>query len=198
MGCSLFKKMPDNNVQGSNLVVKWDDSDYDYDKELNENENLPIAQSTNEIDIEKPIIDNKFYDKYSKILGVEINKDLNKKLVIESSEWIGTKYKFATASKQKHTDCSGFVKNVYKTVYGIDLPHTSAAMAENSGKIKRNNLKEGDLVFFNINKTNVSHVGIYLFDNNFIHASVSRGVIVSNLHENYYKKHYHSSGRVEQ
>jgi len=193
MSCSLFKKIPDNSVQGSNISISWDDSDYNYDNTNDEAE----AKSTIEIDEKNTVVDSKFNDKYSKILRVELTKDLNKDLVIECSEWIGTKYRFGASQKQRTTDCSGFVRKAYEKVYGVQIPFTSLSMHKELAKIDKKDLQEGDLVFFNINKKHVSHVGIYLFDNYFIHASVSRGVMVSSLDESYYKKFYHSAGRAE-
>ena len=62
---------------------------------------------------------------------------------------------------------------------------------------KKKDLKKGDLVFFSINSSLVNHVGIYLEDGKFIHAS-RKGVVISNLNENYYKKHYQTAGRITQ
>ena len=58
-------------------------------------------------------------------------------------------------------------------------------------------LQEGDLVFFNTNGSGVSHVGIYLGNSKFIHASVSRGIMVNGLYETYYSKRYYGAGRIE-
>ena len=107
-------------------------------------------------------------------------------------DWIGVPYVTGGISK-KGTDCSGFVYNVYKDVYGIVLPRRSADM-EKEVKIlsSKTKLHRGDLVFFG--KNSVNHVGIYLGGDNFIHASTSKGVIVSSLEEKYWKLNFKSCG----
>lgn len=197
MSCSLFKKIPDQNIQENNISISWDDSDYNYNQELKNPTNIQIADAAINTEKENPIVDEKFNEKYSKILGVELYGEYDKNLIIEGSEWIGTQYKYGTSVKQQSTDCSGFVRQIYKTVYNIELPYTSISMHEKFPKIDKKDLQEGDLVFFNINQEHVSHVGIYLFNNYFIHASVSNGVIVSSLNEDYYNRFFHSGGRVE-
>ena len=67
----------------------------------------------------------------------------------------------------------------------------------NCERISNNDLKAGDLVFFKIRGNSISHVGIYLKNNLFIHASVYRGVVVNDLNETYYKKYYFAAGRVK-
>jgi len=97
------------------------------------------------------------------------------------------------------TDCSGFVLNVYRSVYGKNLARNSADMLRlNCRSIPMQNLREGNLVFFatNRNSRRVSHVGVYLKDGKFAHASSSRGVIISNLNETYYRQRWVSGGVV--
>ena len=94
-------------------------------------------------------------------------------------------------------DCSGFVSVVYKKAVDYRLPHSSDRMFAMGTAIARQNLKFGDLVFFeNIANRGVSHVGIYIGEGKFAHASTSRGVIVSRLNEDYYKKRYIGARRV--
>lgn len=120
------------------------------------------------------------------------------KLVKEAKSWLGTKYKYGGCSKDG-TDCSGFVMQVYLKVYDIKLPRTSKQQHEYCKAIKKTQLKVGDLVFFATgkNRNTVSHVGLYIGNNEFIHASSSKGVVVSRLDQNYYLRTYVSGGRVE-
>ncbi len=114
----------------------------------------------------------------------------------EARTWLGVKYKYGGDSKSG-TDCSGFVKSVYLKVTGIKLPRSSAEQQEYCRSIDRHKLAPGDLVFFSSSRGGrVSHVGLFIGSGDFIHASTSRGVMVSNLSEKYYANHYHSSGRV--
>ena len=116
----------------------------------------------------------------------------------EVKSWIGTPYKYGGNNK-RGVDCSGFVVQVYKKVYGVSLQRSSDLIYEkNCEKIKKNDLQEGDLVFFSTGRSKkINHVGIYLKSDKFVHASSSRGVIVSDLDESYYVRTYVSSGRVK-
>ncbi len=105
--------------------------------------------------------------------------------------WVGTPHMIGGTSKQG-VDCSGFVQNVYKDLYNIQLPRRSADMEKVVQTIDKGRLKEGDLVFFG--KSSVNHVGIYLRDNNFIHTSTSKGVIVSSLEEKYWRQNFLHGG----
>lgn len=121
-------------------------------------------------------------------------------LVAEAHNWIGTPYLYG-GNTRSGVDCSGLVVQVYKKIFNIALPRTSKSQQSYCRNIKRKDLKVGDLVFFATRRGDlktVSHVGIYIGDNKMIHASSSRGVIISNLDENYYTKRYLSSGRIEQ
>ncbi|MDE6353278.1 MAG: C40 family peptidase [Muribaculaceae bacterium] len=118
-------------------------------------------------------------------------------LVAEAKKWIGTPYRYGGHSKSG-TDCSGFIMEVFRAGVGIELPRTSKDQHKNSTRINANQLEVGDLVFFATGGSNggVSHVGLYIGDNNMIHASTSRGVMISGLGEKYWVKTYHSAGRV--
>ena len=136
-----------------------------------------------------------FYDEYSGILGYSLNGTENPELLREVAGWLGTPYQYGGTTKAG-ADCSGFAKEVYLDVYGINLERVTVNMAQSSRRISKRNLREGDLVFFRINGRRISHVGIYLSNNKFIHASTSRGVIVSDLDENYYSRNFAFGGRV--
>ena len=92
--------------------------------------------------------------------------------------------------------CCGI--KVYKKVYHTKLSRSTDGQKKESNKVAKRNLREGDLVFFTSNRSGkkVAHVGIYLKEGKFIHASTTRGVIVSQLNEPYYTKHWISGGRT--
>lgn len=119
-------------------------------------------------------------------------------LIREAEKWLGTPYRYGGSERGKGTDCSGLTMEVYRTVTGLKIPRNSAAQQEFCIPMKRDKLETGDLVFFSSKKGGgrVSHVGLYVNDGVFIHASTSSGVIASHLDENYYATHYHSAGRV--
>ena len=127
--------------------------------------------------------------------GIYIDSCSYESLYNEAFEWVETPYNYAGSSK-KGIDCSGLVKKLYEKIYNLQLEGGSRTIFEQVIPIQnRADLKEGDLVFFKIRKNQISHVGLYLQDGNFIHASVRSGVIISNLSEEYYNKYYFSGGR---
>ena len=121
-----------------------------------------------------------------------------KKVLQEAETWIGTPYKYAGTEKGSGADCSGFVMMVFKEAINCALPRNSAKQAEFCKRIKREKVKPGDLVFFATGKdpTKVSHVGIMVDDTNFIHASSSKGVVISSLKNKYYTDRLLEFGKV--
>lgn len=119
-------------------------------------------------------------------------------LVAEAARWLGVPYKYAGNDK-KGVDCSGLTSQVFLKTLNVKMPRSSREQQQWCINIRKENLQPGDLVFFatGSDRNRVSHVGIYIGSGDIIHASSSRGVIISNLTENYYLKRYHSSGRPE-
>lgn len=130
-------------------------------------------------------------------LGIVITAADNKKLYAAIEDWYGTPYKYGGCTKQG-VDCSCFVGNVFKTVYGVSLKRSAHDIYEhNSTPVSKDKLKEGDFVFFTNNNKKVSHVGIYLKDGMFAHSSTSRGVMISKLDNSYWKQHFYKGGRLK-
>ena len=137
----------------------------------------------------------------SKQFGIRLTQADNISLYDACSQWLGVKHRLGGNTK-KGVDCSGFTLNIYRDVYGIALERSSAnILRKNCGVINRNNLREGDLVFFRTSGSGNSkiptHVGIYLKNGKFVHASTSKGVIVSSLSEPYYIRTWITGGRVK-
>jgi len=140
----------------------------------------------------------KFYEFYSKE-GIDLNIVQNMQLYYEVFRWYRTCYHYSGTS-DKGIDCSGFVQMLYSKVYGVTVPHGSYSIFPMCRKQfkDRANLHEGDFVFFTIrSKKRISHVGVYLQNGKFAHASVHSGVTVSDLDEPYYKKYFYKFGRIE-
>ena len=130
-------------------------------------------------------------------LGIDIDMEDNHALYVESSNWLGVPYRGGGNSK-RGVDCSGLTSAIYKKVYQKNLERNSDDQRKKDcRKVKKGKLKEGDLVFFHNGrkKKRATHVGIYLKNRKFIHASTSQGVVISRLDEEYWKKHWLSGGR---
>ena len=120
-----------------------------------------------------------------------------KALLAEASKWIGTAYKYG-GDTRSGVDCSGLMINLYRNAVNIKLPRSSSQQQQYCSRISKNDLVEGDLVFFSTGSgSKVSHVGMYIGDGRMVHSSTSRGVIVSALNEAYYQRTFHSAGRVD-
>jgi lipoprotein Spr len=111
--------------------------------------------------------------------------------------WLGTPYRYS-GSDDDGMDCSGFVSAVVGEAFGLTLAASSRDMySDNVVPVERTDLQEGDLVFFRIRSRHISHVGIYLGNGRFAHASRSRGVTISSLESSYYKKYFFHGGRLK-
>ncbi|HEY0826679.1 MAG TPA: C40 family peptidase [Bacilli bacterium] len=111
-----------------------------------------------------------------------------------ANELIGVHYKYG-GTTTKGFDCSGFSMYVFKQ-FGINLPRVSRDQAKIGNAVSKNNLRPGDLLFFNTNGRGISHLGIYLGDGEFIHSSSSNGVIKNKLSQAYYVKRYVTARRI--
>jgi cell wall-associated NlpC family hydrolase len=133
--------------------------------------------------------------KYAELLGTDAAQIEATELLKSADEWYGTRYRMGGTTKTG-IDCSAFVQAVYLSAFGINVPRTAFEQFKAVNHISATEMKEGDLVFFNTTG-GVSHVGIYLRNNKFIHASVSRGVAVSDLFDPYYLRRFLGVGRIE-
>lgn len=129
------------------------------------------------------------------ILGVSEKEIAHQKLYEFVTDWYGVPYKYGGCSKSG-TDCSCLTINLYSTVYRKQLPRNADDMAKACDKVSERKADEGDMVFFKINSKMVSHVGVILKNNKFVHASTSKGVLISDLNEAYYKKYFYCYGRM--
>ena len=140
-------------------------------------------------------------DKYRSVNDVpwlENDGSLTAAVIDEAFSWLGTPYRYG-GNTRSGIDCSGLLVNVFGKVAGVKIPRSSAEQQKYCRTLKRKDARPGDLVFFS-NRSHggkVGHVGLYIGNDRFIHASSSRGVIVSDLNQKYYADHYHSAGRVE-
>ena len=112
------------------------------------------------------------------------------------NSWLGVPYKYG-GTDRNGIDCSAFVGTVFRQVYGVELHRTANDMLRDVSLISRSELREGDILFFTNSKGKVSHVGIYMKEGLFAHASTSNGVSVSRLDDTYWTKHFYKGGRIK-
>jgi lipoprotein Spr len=125
------------------------------------------------------------------------DKEMNSSLYKFIVEWYGVPYKYGSCSKDG-VDCSGFVNLLYKTVYSKTLERKSDDIFHKQcKKISKQDVREGDLVFFKIDSKEITHVGVYLKNDKFVHASTKKGVMISDLNEPYFQKYFYAFGRVK-
>jgi len=137
---------------------------------------------------------NKLQEKYANQLMVNKSEISNLTLYNFIDEWIGVPYKYGGKTKEG-IDCSDFTVTLQKQVYNKTLEVPSTKIYSQCNPIDIKDIQEGDLVFFKIEGNKISHVGVYLQNNKFIHASTKKGVIINDLNEEYYKKHFYKAAR---
>lgn len=144
-----------------------------------------VAQLSRKLDIE--------------LSNINKDDDRNMSLYAEVSQWLGVPYRYGGITR-RGLDCSGFTYLIFQKVYGKILPRSTSDLANmKMHHVSKGSLRAGDLVFFATTKSKkkITHVGIYLKNGQFIHASTSRGVIVSHLDEDYYQKRWKKGGRIK-
>ncbi|MCX6296932.1 MAG: NlpC/P60 family protein [Bacteroidetes bacterium] len=134
-------------------------------------------------------------EKYSQILNVDKSNIENIKLYSFVDDWYGVSYKYGGKTKSG-IDCSNFCTLLYNSVYSKTLSGTSSSIFEKCDVVSKKNLEEGDLLFFKIDGDNISHIGVYLQNNKFVHATTKKGVMIDDLDEDYYKKYFYKAGRI--
>ncbi|MDU8924436.1 NlpC/P60 family protein [Pasteurellaceae bacterium LIM206] len=115
----------------------------------------------------------------------------DKKLAKVYNQWAGTRYRLG-GTTAKGIDCSAFMQETFASAFGISLPRSTSEQRYVGKRIQKQELRKGDLVFFRSNR----HVGVYMGNNQFMHASTREGVTISSLDESYWARSYTQSRRV--
>lgn len=140
--------------------------------------------------------DNFLSSKYAMVLGILPTAISNYSLYHFIEEWYGTRYRMGGKDKSG-IDCSAFVQKLYEEVFGTPVVRTAFEQFNACQRVyDHSDLKEGDLVFFRIRSKRISHVGVYLANDYFVHASSTRGVMISNLNEGYWSRFYAGGGKM--
>ncbi len=141
-----------------------------------------------------PGYDVKIVKKLKQHSTVVKSPQVKQKLLSQYLNWKGTPYQYGGLSK-RGIDCSGFVQVTFQNQFSKHLPRTTEQQSKLGITIKKSQLRAGDLVFFKTGY-NKRHVGIALGNSEFMHASTSKGVTISNLKNSYWLKHYSFSVRL--
>lgn len=125
-------------------------------------------------------------------------REIGEKIAKESMTWLGTPYGYGKSEKGVATDCSGMVLAVYLHVAEVKLPRISWEQAEYCKELKAKEVEAGDLVFFATgkDKKKISHVGVMVDGEHFVHSSASKGVIMSEISTPYYQRTFIMYGRA--
>ncbi|CAM3837313.1 NlpC/P60 family protein [Arcobacter cloacae] len=134
-----------------------------------------------------------FFKKYTNQNYTSKKQVLNNELFDFYSQWEGVRYKLGGSNKSG-IDCSGFIQKAFKEKFDLEMPRTTVSQSKIGKEIDKNELEVGDLVFFKTGRTN--HVGIYIDNGKFMHASTKIGVTISDLQNEYFKKSYWKAQRV--
>lgn len=170
--CSFFKKLASTDLETE--------------------EDFILEEISKEVPRPAPKPTVKPQNKNNKMNVTLCDKD-NVQLYDAIEKWYGTPYKMGGCSLTG-IDCSCFTLTIYETVYGIKLNRRAMDMVKDIQIIDRKELREGDLVFFK-NNGKINHVGIYLKEDMFVHASSSKGVMISKLTEKYWDSRFYKGGR---
>jgi hypothetical protein len=131
--------------------------------------------------------------KYSNLLNSTVQNVSNLTLYKTIDEWYGTRYRYG-GTTHRGIDCSAFMQ-VLANAFGFIIPRTAREQYRTLCRITKTELKEGDLVFFNT-RGGISHVGMYLQNNKFVHSSSSKGVMISDLDDTYWSSKYRAAARI--
>ena len=143
----------------------------------------------------QPVVSDELLSKYATMIGLVPKAMSNYILYKFIDDWYGVKYSYGGTDKSG-IDCSAFVQKLYEEVFCTELVRTSRDQFHSCKMVwDIDNLIEGDLVFFRTRGKRISHVGIYLANNFFVHAS-SSGVMISNITESYWSKRFAGAGKI--
>lgn len=156
---------------------------------------LSANANNDTVTITEPAADTVAVLAYFNDYGLKIDSCENQSLYFEVYKWLGTPYRYA-GNTEKGIDCSGFSKKIYDAFFGQTLTGSARDIYKTANPIEIDFAREGDLLFFKTRKGRISHVGIYLSNGKFAHASSSSGVIISDLNEAYYQRTFYRAARL--
>lgn len=133
--------------------------------------------------------------KYAAILGVQESDIQNGRLYEFVDDWMGTPYQFGGQDKDG-IDCSGLAQLLEQQVYNVNIPRSTSQQINVIKRKYEEDLVEGDLLFFDYDGKKFSHVGVYLQNGYYVHASSTKGVTITKLHDPYTYKYFSRCGSI--
>lgn len=134
--------------------------------------------------------------RYANILGLRASDLKDIRIYSYIDQWIGTPY-LTGGSTHAGIDCSAFSQGLYRDIAHISIPRTSVLQGAFIKEKPVSALQEGDLVFFSSSRRVIDHVGVYLGNGKFVHASTSKGVTISDLSQSWYQRNYIKGGSAQ-
>lgn len=164
------------------------------EKEKKEEETSTIDEE----EVEPAVDREEFIQKYSRFKNYDVNLTPRERIILEIINFLDTPYQYG-GNNFDGIDCSAFTLNVFRNSLGINLPRTASEQFQKGSEIPiGGKLEFGDLVFFNTTSSSYpGHVGIYVGEDQFAHASASKGVIISSLKSNYFSNRYVGGRRID-
>jgi len=199
--CSCISVKETENFQAScskdfiihKVGLKNNDIDRTRNKNSEQNDNTDETVSERLL---YPLEKSDFYVQYSEKFGIDFDGTENRELLRAVDNWLGTRYRLGGKSKSG-IDCSALVQLIYREVFGIEISRSVGDICENDlTPVEKESLQEGDILCFKTKGRRISHIGIYLKDEKFVHASRKHGVRINALSEDYYRKRFVFAGRV--
>ena len=190
-GCSSTSPRFHSHDGGSGAVVQ-DEDEFRFASKIREEESREDDQKVDVKSVGKRLTSGVGGSTYGNITPEGISRD---QFLLDVVSYLGAPYRYGGVGKDG-IDCSGFTSSVYASSVNMSLPRSAREQFSVGAAVEKDQLEFGDLVFFNTTGQSPSHVGIYLEDALFAHASVTSGVTISTLESTYYKKRFLGARRV--
>ena len=194
---SRYDKHPKKETDKGKKIRFTSENDENPKKDSSVKYSNPQNKEFDQPPVEDYKIDKKaFVEKYKYLEQLSGALTPREKLLFEIIKYLDTPYQYG-GNSMTGIDCSAFTQNVFSKALGISLPRTASEQFREGVAVNRSELKFGDLIFFDTTSRSFpGHVGIYLGNDLFAHASQSRGVIISSLNSEYYKTRFVGGRRV--
>ncbi|MCF8242168.1 MAG: C40 family peptidase [Melioribacteraceae bacterium] len=199
-----YNKPPEKEDEPSSSVRFTSDENEDkHPRDISDEKKVFSDPGYSEFDdepVEEYKVDvDRFVEKFDKLASLESALTTREKMLFEIIKYLDTPYQYG-GETVNGIDCSAFTRAVFDSAIGEPLPRTASEQFEKGSRISsKESLEFGDLIFFNTtSRSYPGHVGIYIGDNLFAHASRSKGVIISSMKSEYYNKRFIGANRVKE